>query len=185
MNMDGILKNKIAYVCSFWLLMASFQTNAAVGDIHLPEAETNSPIIAEKFEEAPIPFSLQTISNLLKASNESAASIQLYVVMPAGTYLYNATENELEQITDQNLTIYTKSPFTILYVGSFQKNEQAEALIKANIMGENFSQMASQMGVMGYNALDIDRMYLKKELNLGTFNDILFAQSIGFLNEAE
>lgn len=175
---------------AFLFVMMAIRTYAMAGSIYLPAPsekvypDYEKQLIIQDVKDKSIPFSLQTISNLLKvASQESSENtslfpIQIYVIIPTGAYYYNANKNVLIQISEANWTGYTHALFTVLYIGSYQTQE-SDILFTSETIGENFSQAASSMGLMVFHPLNVNRMYLKKELKLGERNNILFIQSIG------
>lgn len=193
MNMVGIFKNKYFLgLTAFLFIITAMRVYAMVGSIYLPPpsekayADYEKHPIIQAVKNKSIPLPLQTISNLLKAAsqanseNQTLFPIQIYVIMPAGAYIYHADENVLIQISEANWTDDTQALFTVLYVGSSQ-TQVSDILFAGETIGDSFAQAASSMGLMAFHPLDVNRMYLKKELKLGTQTIFCLIQSIGAL----
>lgn len=188
MNMDGILKNKrigIFVLCLCGLF--SFQVWATLDEIQLPVPKIMNEMSVSELKNEPIPLSLQTISDLLSSADRvnrdfPSSVLQIYLIIPAGAYFYHATTNSLILVNPENLTPYTHSPFTILYVGNIQ--DQSDAfVVRSGDVGQDFSTTAALKGLFSFYSTDTDRMYLKKKLKLEETSNILLAQSIGELDE--
>jgi nitroreductase len=158
---------------------------------------------------APDPLPLQTLSNLLwaawginrqdsgKRTAPSARNWQetdVYVVMAAGAYLYDAAANTLRPVASGDLRALTGSqefvkdaPVTLVFVadttrmkGAQTDMQQAYAWGDAAFLSQNVYLFCASEGLAtGVRAM-VDRPPLAKTLKLTPSQIIVFAQCVGY-----
>jgi nitroreductase len=199
------------------VLLAGWTQAQELASIQLPAPQTEGgkPLMqALKLRAtgrafAPDPLPLQTLSNLLwaawginrpdsgKRTAPSARNWQetdVYVVMAAGAYLYDAAANALKPVAAGDLRALTGSqefvkdaPVTLVFVadsarmkGSQADMQQAYAWGDAAFISQNVYLFCASEGLAtGVRAM-VERPPLAKALKLGAGQIIAFAQCVGY-----
>ncbi len=180
-----------------------------------PQTEGGKPLMqvlklrATSRAFAPDPLPRQTLSSLLWAawginrpaegkrtapSARNWQEIDVYVVLPAGAYLYDAAANALRPVAPGDLRalagvqeVVKDAPVTLVLVadgarmkGSKPEDRQAYAWGDAAFVSQNVYLFCASEGLAtGVRAM-VDRPALAKALKLGESQIIAFAQSVGF-----
>lgn len=112
--------------------------------------------------------------------------IDVYAVMPNGTYLYDAKNNLLKQVTNEDLRpalakqdFVMKAPLSLIYVSA---NKEYGGM-HAGSMYQNVGLVCTSMGLGNVVRGMIDCDQLKEKLNLPDDQEIIISQTIGY--EAE
>jgi nitroreductase len=199
------------------VLLAGWTQAQELASIQLPAPQTEGgkPLMqalklrATSRAFAPDPLPLQTLSNLLwaawginrpdsgKRTAPSARNWQetdVYVVMAAGAYLYDAAANALKPVAAGDLRALTGSqefvkdaPVTLVFVadsarmkGSQADMQQAYAWGDAAFISQNVYLFCASEGLAtGVRAM-VERPPLAKALKLGAGQIIAFAQCVGY-----
>ncbi len=207
----------IAAAAAFCLALAAIPVPAAdLSPIQLPPPRTEGgmPLMqALKLRStgrafAPESLPPQVLSNLLWAawginrpdgkrtapSARNWQEIDLLVVMPEGTYLYDAPANALKPLAAGDLRALTGSqafvkdaPLTLVYVadanrmkGADDRNREPWAYADASFISQNVYLFCASEGLAtGVRAM-VDRTALAKALNFGPDRIIALAQCVGF-----
>ena len=208
-------------LCGATLALASSLASAAApalpAPIELPAPHTSGgkPLMqalnerrtARAFRPDALPR--QTLSNLLWAafgvnrpasggrtapSAHDAQDIDVYVVLPTATYLYQAKENTLAPVRAGDLRALTgrqdfvrDAPVSLVYVADFSRfprdSEQAKIFYSAADAGhisQNVYLFAASEGLAAMVRADIDKPALARALGLQPDQHVVLAQSVGY-----
>jgi nitroreductase len=205
----------VAFVVA--ILVAGWATAQELAPLQLPAPETEGgkPLMqalklrATSREFAPDPLPRQTLSNLLWAawgvnrpdtgkrtapSARNWQEIDVYVVMAAGAYLYDATANLLKPVAAGDARALTgtqefvkDAPVTLVLVadtarikGAPPEMNQAYAWADAAFVSENVYLFCASEGLATGVRASLDRSALAKTLKLSVTQIVAFAQSVGF-----
>lgn len=139
------------------------------------------------------PLSYELISNLLwsadginrpdgKKTAPSALNrqeISLYVVLAAGTYLYDAKDNILRFVSSENAN--SKAPLVIAYVADLIKQpDEKYALVDCGFIGQNVYLFSAANNLNTVFKGSFDRKLYTKILKLDADKKVLFIQEVGF-----
>lgn len=202
------------------LLIFVFVVGVSAAEIKLPAVQLNSgkslmQALQERrsersFEAKKIP--LQVMSNLLWAAcgvNRPAAgkrtapsamnrqSIDIYVALPEGVYLYEAKAHVLKPVVAQDLRALTgkqsfaaTAPLTLIYVADFKKmgniadDEKAfYAATNTGFISQNVYLFCASEGLATVVRGSLDREALAKAMKLGDHQKITLVQSVGYPKE--
>jgi hypothetical protein len=213
------MRNRLG-VCFGLACVVSLSLLAAAGEmapviLPAPQKDGGKPLMqalalrATSREFAKDPLPPQTLSNLLwaawginrpgegKRTAPSARNWQemdVYVVLPAGAYRYDAIGNVLKPVVPGDLRALAGSqefvkdaPLTLVFVadtgrmkGSAADQRTQYAWADAAFLSENVYLFCASEGLAtGVRAM-VDRVALGKALELGDGRIIAFAQSVGF-----
>ena len=210
-----------ALLISFMVMLSftSFAQNNS--DIQLPEARKTGgkPLLDALNDRRTIrefsdkEFSLQEISDLLWAAYgvnrpdekrrtaPSARNVQefdIYVLLKSGTYKYDAFENKLIFVTDENLIpiagmqdFVAKAPLILIYVADFSKysdkmDEQARnvyAGIDCGYISQNVYLYAASENLATVVLGSVHKDKLKDALKLKEDQKVILGQPVGFTKE--
>lgn len=190
--------------------MAGFYTlSAGAADIVLPEpVKTGGAALMDTigarrservFDANRMPDS-QTLSDLLWATwgisspdgrrtvptARNLQNIEVYVALPDGVYLYQAAENKLQKITDENVhsllagaqKFALDAPVHLLFVA--QKDEMGWAAMHAGSMYQNASLYCVANGLSQVVRGMMDREALQKALHLSDGKEVLVELAVGY-----
>jgi SagB-type dehydrogenase family enzyme len=202
-----------------FMVMLSFTSFAQNNsDIQLPEARKTGgkPLLDALNDRRTIrefsdkEFSLQEISDLLWAAYgvnrpeekrrtaPSARNVQefdIYVLLKSGTYKYDAFENKLIFVTDENLIpiagmqdFVAKAPLILIYVADFSKysdkmDEQARnvyAGIDCGYISQNVYLYAASENLATVVLGSVHKDKLKDALKLKEDQKVILGQPVGF-----
>ncbi len=174
-------------------------------DINLPEPQTTGgmplmeAIAARRTVRAysERPLAPQTVADLLwSAWGISSADgkrtvptarnqqdIDVYAVMADGTYLYDAKNNLLKQVTTEDLRpllakqdFVSSAPLHLLFVSANKKYGG----MHAGSMYQNVGLACTSMGLANVVRGMIDNEQLKQKLNLPEEEEVIISQTIGY-----
>lgn len=199
------------------LLIFVFTAGVSAAEIRLPAVQLNSgkslmQALQERrsersFEAKKLP--LNVMSNLLWAAcgvNRPAAgkrtapsamnrqSIDIYVALPEGVYLYEAKAHVLKPVVAQDLRALTgkqsfaaSAPVTLIYVADFKKmgnipdDEKAfYAATDTGFISQNVYLFCASEGLGTVVRGSLDREALAKAMKLGDHQKITLVQSVGY-----
>ena len=128
-------------------------------------------------------------------SSRNSNEIELYVVLPEATYLYQPETHQLQRIGQGDLRAATgtqdfvgKVPLNLVYVadqskqpGDFDAARKATtACADAGFIGQNVYLFCASSGLGTVFRAMLDADQLQKLLKLPVFKKVLYAQSIGY-----
>lgn len=191
------------------------QPNAVKEKIKLPDPNTTGgmPIMdalrnrksSRKFSGKML--SDQTLSDLLWAAfginrpesgmrtaptANNTQAMDIYVIMQSGSYIYNAQENSLDLITDEDLREYAGTqnfvkvaPVNLIYVSDYSKlkedsDKELYSGVHSGFIGENVYLFCSSAGLNTVVRAWVDKEELKKKLKLKEDQHIILAQTVGY-----
>lgn len=156
------------------------------------------------------PLSMQMLSNLLWAANgvnrpESGKTtapsaknrqiIDIYVAKADGLYLYNAKENTLEPISDQDVRAVTgrqsfakEAPVNLVYVANLPKKQSPDkpdlyAYAEVGFISQNVYLFCASENLATVVRGSIDRSALSKAMGLKETQQIILAQTVGHVKD--
>ncbi len=124
------------------------------------------------------------------ANNTQAMDI--YVIMHSGTYIYNAKDNSLDLITDEDLSEFAGSqdfvkiaPVNLVYVADYSKmksgsEKEIYSGAHTGFIGENVYLFCTSAGLNTVIRAWVDKEELKKRLKLKEEQHIILAQTVGY-----
>jgi len=208
---------RLAAVGSLVLLAASTASAQALAPIRLPAARTEGgkPLMqalklrATARAFAPDALPAQTLADLLWAawgvnrpgtglrtapSAHNWQEIDVYVVLPAGAYRYDASANVLEPVAAGDLRALAgqqefvkDAPATLVFVaatgrmkGAPPEERQAYAWADAAFISQNVYLFCASEGLATGVRAYVDKPALGKALKLAPDQIIAFAQSVGY-----
>lgn len=221
--MSVMIKIAVLAAVAFFMIASGSAQQITPIALPVPQTQGGKPLMqalalrstARAFASDALP--LQTLSNLLWAANginrpqsgmRTAPSamnwqeIDIYVVMPVGSYLYDAAANSLKPIADEDLrslaglqNFVKDAPISLIYVADASRmksssedanlrrqgddQKQAMAWADAAFISENVYLFASSEGLATGVRASIDRSSLAKALKLRPEQSIVLAQSVG------
>lgn len=156
----------------------------------------------------PEPLSVEVLSNLLWAgfginrpdgrrtapSAMNCQDIDIYVILPGGLYLYDATANQLKLILAEDLrglagsqSYVKEAPVNLIYVSDFAKFRAMPDELKilysgahAGFISENVYLYCASEGLATVVRASIDKSALSKAMKLRPDQKIILAQSVGY-----
>jgi SagB-type dehydrogenase family enzyme len=159
-------------------------------------------------EFGPEPLSVEVLSNLLWAgfginrpdgrrtapSAMNCQDIDIYVILPGGLYLYDATANQLKLILAEDLrglagsqSYVKEAPVNLIYVSDFAKFRAMPDELKilysgahAGFISENVYLYCASEGLATVVRASIDKSALSKAMKLRPDQKIILAQSVGY-----
>lgn len=132
-------------------------------------------------------------------SARNANEIEIYAVLPQGTYLYRPETHQLTQVVQGDLRAATgtqefaaAAPLNLVYVvdqskqpGDFDaRTKLTTAYTDAGFIGENVYLFCTSVGLGTVFRTIIDIDYIQQRLKLPIFKKILYAQSVGYPSES-
>jgi SagB-type dehydrogenase family enzyme len=125
---------------------------------------------------------------------KNSQEIDLYVLLAAGTYLYNARAHRLEPVSAQDLRplagvvgFMKQAPLHLVYVADYAKvskelfaQKELYSAAHTGFIGQNVYLFCASEGLGTVIHISIDRTALVKALNLRDDQGIVFAQVIGY-----
>jgi nitroreductase len=181
---------------------------AAAGSATLSEAFRNRKS-TNAFQSQPLPKEL--LLDLLWAawginrpdsgkrtapSAMNTQEIDLYVLLPDGAYVYEAKQNQLTPVSDQDLRAKTGAmkfqdvPVHLIFVADYAKyrmgtQSQKELWSSAHtgFIGQNVYLYCAANGLGAHFYAGIDGAALKDSLKLRADQAVLFGQAVGYPNE--
>ncbi len=186
---------KISVILSGLLCSAA----VAAADIELPKPETSGgmPLMEalqnrrteRKFSEKPLP--LPTLSNLLWAANGisredgrrtaptamNRQEITLYVMIPEGTFRYDAAANRLVQLSEKRAG---DAPLMVLFVADTAKQQLRFAQVDSGFIGQNIylfcaSEKLATVFRASFREADYNAL-----LKLPKGQQMLYVQAVGY-----
>ncbi|BBP48172.1 hypothetical protein AKMU_09180 [Akkermansia muciniphila] len=160
------------------------------------------------FADKPIP--VEVLSSLLWAaqgvnrddpdyrtapSSRNSNEIEIYVVLPQGTYLYRPETHRLEKVVQGDMRAATgtqefaaTAPLNLVYVvdqskqpGDFDaRRKLVTACTDAGFIGENVYLFCASEGLGTVFRAMINANYIQQCLKLPVFKKVLYAQSVGY-----
>lgn len=124
------------------------------------------------------------------ANNTQAMDI--YVIMQSGSYVYNAQENSLDLVTEEDLREYAGTqnfvkvaPVNLIYVSDYSKlkegsDKELYSGAHAGFIGENVYLFCTSAGLNTVIRAWVDKEELKKKLKLKEDQHIILAQTVGY-----
>jgi len=122
--------------------------------------------------------------------------IDLYVLLPDGAYVYDAKQNQLAPVSDQDLRAKTgamkfkDAPVHLVFVADYGKyrmgtQSQKELWSSAHtgFIGQNVYLYCAANGLGAHFYAGIDGAALKDSLKLRADQAVLFGQAVGYPNE--
>lgn len=209
--------------CTLCLILAAipggFLSGTALGDdivLPPPDKKGGKPLMqvlnerhsTRSFTDKPIP--LEVLSSLLWAaqgvnrddpdyrtvpSSRNSNEIEIYAVLPEGTYLYLPETHQLKQVIQGDLRAATgtqefaaTAPLNLVYVvdqskqpGDFDaKRKLVTACTGVGFIGENVYLFCTSAGLGTVFRAMVDADYLQQRLRLPIFKKVLYAQSVGY-----
>lgn len=192
-------------------------------DIQLPPPDTTGGIplmqalqkrqSTRDYQNTPIP--IHVLSSLLWAAQgvnrdnpdfrtapsfRNINGIEIYVVLPYGTYLYQPTTHSLKQILQEDIRFATGTqefvntvPLNLVYVADLSKQPSELApttkltvsCADIGFIGENVYLFCASAGLGTVFRAMLDPDYLTRRLGLPAFKKVIYAQSIGYPEQPE
>ncbi|MCX7832850.1 MAG: SagB/ThcOx family dehydrogenase [Ignavibacteria bacterium] len=124
------------------------------------------------------------------ANNTQAMDI--YVIMKNGSYIYNAKENSLDLISEEDLREYAGTqdfvkvaPVNLIYVSDYSRfkegsNKELYSGAHAGFIGQNVYLFCTSAGLNTVIRAWLDKEELKKKLKLKEEQHIVLGQTVGF-----
>jgi len=207
---------KIAMIASAWLMLvlsACAQTSPAI-QLPPPVTQGGMPLMqalagrhtSREFASAPLP--LQTLSNLLWAAfgvnredgHRTAPSARnwqetdLYVFLPDGVYLYDATANLLQPVLPGDhraaagqQEFVKEAPLNLVYVADYARMGDASPEDKAlysaadaGFIAQNVYLFCASEGLSVVVRGWVDREEVVRLLNLRSDQKVILAQTVGY-----
>jgi hypothetical protein len=126
----------------------------------------------------------------------NAQEIDLYVLLPDGTHVYDATQNELTQVSDQDLRAKTGGkkfqdvPVHLIFVADYakfrvgtQSEKELWSAAHTGFIGQNVYLYCAAEGLGAHFYAGMDRVALKESLQLRADQAVVFGQVVGYPNE--
>lgn len=125
-------------------------------------------------------------------SAHNSQAMDVYVIMQSGAYVYNAVDNSLDLISQEDLREFAGSqdfvkiaPVNLIYVADYSKMENSSdrelyAGAHAGFIGENVYLFCSSSGLNTVIRAWVDKEALKKKLKLKENQHIILAQTVGY-----
>jgi len=124
-------------------------------------------------------------------------SIDIYVALPEGLYLYEAKTHALKPVVIQDIRALTgkqsfvaKAPVTLIYVADYKKmgnmsNDEKNfyAATDTGFISENVYLFCASEGLGTVVRGSIDKEALAKAMKLGDHQKIVLAQTVGYVKE--
>lgn len=151
---------------------------------------------------------LQTLSNLLWAtfgygvggkrrtapSSHNRQETMLYVVIKSGVYIYNPTDNRLEQVLEEDIRALTgaqdfvgEAPLNIVFVadttkitGKDERGVIETAFVDTGFISQNLYLFCASEGLTTVTRAMIDKKALSEKLSLAPTQIITLAQTVGY-----
>jgi SagB-type dehydrogenase family enzyme len=159
-------------------------------------------------EFSPEPLSVEVLSNLLWAgfginrpdgrrtapSAMNCQDIDIYVILPGGLYLYDATANQLKLIVAEDLrglagtqSYVREAPVNLIYVSDYAKFRAMPDELKilysgahTGFISENVYLYCASEGLATVVRASINKSALSKAMKLRPDQKIILAQSVGY-----
>ncbi len=153
-------------------------------------------------------FDLQTLSNMLWASfginserggrtapsSHNSQEIDLYIFLSSGVYRYNALDNTLEMLFDEDMRALTgtqlyvaTAPIQIAFIGNKSKlvnktpQEEVETVfLDSGFISQNLYLFCASFNLRCVVRLMFDKQMLHEKLRLSSDQEITVIQSIGY-----
>lgn len=116
-------------------------------------------------------------------TSQNKQNLKVYVTKADGTWLYNAKDNRLEQVSTQDLRalmakqdFVKTAPITLIFTGSDAKNSPMHAGSAYQNVGLYCASQGLGNVVRGY----LDREAVEKALNLPSEEKVIITQTIGW-----
>ena len=197
------MNKKILGVLAFSFMFSATLANAAEvqtlpapnikGGQPLMETLANRKTIRDLSDQA---IDNQTLSELLWSAwgishgenrtiptSQNKQNLKVYVTKADGTWLYNAKDNRLEQVSNQDLRalmakqdFVKTAPITLIFTGSDAKNSPMHAGSAYQNVGLYCASKGLGNVVRGY----LDREAVEKALNLPAEEKVIITQTIGW-----
>ena len=197
------MNKKILGVLAFSFMFSATLANAAEvqtlpapnikGGQPLMETLANRKTIRDLSDQA---IDNQTLSELLWSAwgishgekrtiptSQNKQNLKVYVTKADGTWLYNAKDNRLEQVSNQDLRalmakqdFVKTAPITLIFTGSDTKNSPMHAGSAYQNVGLYCASKGLGNVVRGY----LDREAVEKALNLPAEEKVIITQTIGW-----
>ncbi len=217
MNISHVLYPFLAFISGSLLTGTAFSSDIVLpppdkkGGLPLMQA-LNERRSTRSFADKPIP--VEVLSSLLWAaqgvnrddpdyrtapSSRNSNEIEIYAVLPQGTYLYLPETHQLKQVVKGDLRAATgtqeftaTAPLNLVYVvdqskqpGDFDtRRKLITACTDAGFIGENIYLFCTSAGLGTVFRAIIDVDYIQQCLKLPVFKKVLYAQSVGYPSES-
>jgi SagB-type dehydrogenase family enzyme len=122
--------------------------------------------------------------------------IDLYVLLADGAYVYDAKQNQLTPVSDQDLRAKTgamkfkDAPVHLVFVADYAKYKMGTQSEKelwssahTGFIGQNVYLYCAAEGLGAHFYAGLDRAVLKDSLKLRTDQAVVFGQAVGYPNE--
>lgn len=197
------MNKKILGVLAFSFMFSATLANAAeVQTLPAPNVKDGQPLMETLANRKTIrdlsdqAIDNQTLSELLWSAwgishgekrtiptSQNKQNLKVYVTKADGTWLYNAKDNRLEQVSNQDLRalmakqdFVKTAPITLIFTGSDAKNSPMHAGSAYQNVGLYCASQGLGNVVRGY----LDREAVEKALNLPAEEKVIITQTIGW-----
>ena len=197
------MNKKILGVLAFSFMFSATLANAAeVQTLPAPNVKGGQPLMETLANRKTIrdlsdqAIDNQTLSELLWSAwgishgekrtiptSQNKQNLKVYVTKADGTWLYNAKDNRLEQVSNQDLRalmakqdFVKTAPITLIFTGSDAKNSPMHAGSAYQNVGLYCASKGLGNVVRGY----LDREAVEKALNLPAEEKVIITQTIGW-----
>lgn len=197
------MNKKILGVLAFSFMFSATLANAAeVQTLPAPNVKGGQPLMETLANRKTIrdlsdqAIDNQTLSELLWSAwgishgekrtiptSQNKQNLKVYVTKADGTWLYNAKDNRLEQVSNQDLRalmakqdFVKTAPITLIFTGSDAKNSPMHAGSAYQNVGLYCASQGLGNVVRGY----LDREAVEKALNLPAEEKVIITQTIGW-----
>ncbi len=126
----------------------------------------------------------------------NSQEMDLYVLLPEGTFLYDAQQNQLTAVSDQDLRSkagggkFGDAAVNLVFVADYAKfkmgsraEQEMWSAAHAGFIGQNVYLFCAAEGLGARFYAGIDRAALKESLGLRTDQVVVFGQAVGVPNE--
>ena len=197
------MNKKILGVLAFSFMFSATLANAAeVQTLPAPNVKGGQPLMETLANRKTIrdlsdqAIDNQTLSELLWSAwgishgekrtiptSQNKQNLKVYVTKADGTWLYNAKDNRLEQVSNKDLRalmakqdFVKTAPITLIFTGSDAKNSPMHAGSAYQNVGLYCASQGLGNVVRGY----LDREAVEKALNLPAEEKVIITQTIGW-----
>ena len=197
------MNKKILGVLAFSFMFSATLANAAeVQTLPAPNVKGGQPLMETLANRKTIrdlsdqAIDNQTLSELLWSAwgishgekrtiptSQNKQNLKVYVTKADGTWLYNAKDNRLEQVSNQDLRalmakqdFVKTAPITLIFTGTDAKNSPMHAGSAYQNVGLYCASKGLGNVVRGY----LDREAVEKALNLPAEEKVIITQTIGW-----